>query len=144
MKMISLLISVLVGSLLSGCAEIQTGNRNQAQYLPSPASTPTSTSPIEESKDPVETGTIEYYRVLQVLENGDALVFKCKNSSEKKCRDYFDFDSSEVGYIPRSMDPMMYDDKVVTLKNPKVINTFRYKTKRGYDKTVPVLNGDMC
>lgn len=142
MKLTHLMLSTFVVPLLFGCSEMALDSANHDSYKPSVVNQPTLTTPTEEPSEPTEVNEMAYYRVLQVLENGDALVFKCKNSSESQCKDYFDFDSSEVGYIPRTMDSMMYDSKIIALKNPRVINTFRYRTKGGDDKTVPILVGD--
>lgn len=142
MKLTHLMLSTFVVPILFGCSEMALDTVNQDSYQPSVVNQPTLTTPTEEPSGAIEVNEMAYYRVLQVLENGDALVFKCKNSSESQCKDYFDFDSSEVGYIPRTMDSMMYDSKIIALKNPRVVNTFRYRTKGGDDKTVPILVGD--
>ena len=91
----------------------------------------------EKSVEEKETVNVTYYRVFQVLDNGASLAFKCEHSTESKCRESRDFGYSVV-YLPRKIDTMMYDDKIVSVKNPKVVDVYRYQSKNG-PKTVPVV-----
>lgn len=44
-----------------------------------------------------------------------------------------------VVFLPTSVDPQMYDEKLIHLKSPQIIDTYTYETRNSSIKTVPVV-----
>ena len=73
-----------------------------------------------------------YFQILQVLDNG-FLANRCTEStSSGRCY-------GPVVYMPKSADDMPYDEKVIHLDNPQIIDTFTYTTVKEKQKTVPIV-----
>ena len=74
-----------------------------------------------------------YFTVFQVLDDGGFLARRCTKMIGE------DFCAGPVVYMPKGIDSMPYDEKVIHLKNPKVVDTYSYTNKNGDIKTVPVI-----
>ena len=72
------------------------------------------------------------YQVFQVFHKG-SLAFKCDGNKDY-CR-------GTIVLIPSTVVKQSYDGLVITLKNPKVIDTYSYTTKEDKQKTVPIISG---
>lgn len=96
---------------------------------------------VAESNQNIEEKVTAYYKVVQVLDDGSSLAKKCKNSTEDKCRERRDFYGHSFAYLPYEVDSMMYEGKVVAVKNPKVVDVFRYQSLGG-PRSLPVVISD--
>lgn len=72
-----------------------------------------------------------YFRVFQTLPDG-ALAFRCNEHFGERC-------SGLVVFLPNSVDPSMFDEKLLHLNNPVIIDRYTYPTKMGERKVVPVI-----
>jgi len=72
-----------------------------------------------------------YFQVFQVIDGG-ALAYKCDRASGTTCL-------GMVVFLPTSVDPQMYDEKLIHLKSPQIIDTYTYETRNSSIKTVPVV-----
>lgn len=72
-----------------------------------------------------------YFRVLQVVDGG-SLAFRCDKMIGTTC-------TGMTVFIPDSVDPEMYDEKIVFMQNPTVIDRYSYTTVQQIQKTVPVI-----
>ncbi|MBR1778040.1 MAG: hypothetical protein IJ752_05590 [Alphaproteobacteria bacterium] len=80
---------------------------------------------------------VERFKVFQVLEDRSALAFQCIETDYSYC-----LVGSTVFLLTPQKDVDYYDDMYVTpLKNRCAVqsNVFRYETKKGDTKTVPVI-----
>ena len=74
-----------------------------------------------------------YFQIFQVLDSGGFLARRCtKSTSDGRCY-------GPVVYMPKSVDDMPYDEKVLHLGNPKIIDTYTYTTRKNELKTIPVI-----
>lgn len=71
-----------------------------------------------------------HFQVLQVIDGG-ALALRCDESIGTSCH-------GMTVFIPDSVDAEMYDEKIVFIKNPTVVDRFSYTTVKNKQKTVPV------
>ena len=95
--------------------------------------------PIISSKDGASIpplGASVVYNVIQVLSNGDALATECSSRdrefSKSLCTGY-------VALLPSVVDPVMFNDKHVTVTAPAIVDLYRYESNAGMLKTVPVI-----
>lgn len=72
-----------------------------------------------------------HFQVLQVIDGG-ALALRCDESSGTSCY-------GMTVFIPDSVDAAMYDEKIIFMQNPTVIDRFSYTTVKDTQKTVPVI-----
>lgn len=72
-----------------------------------------------------------YFRVLQVVDGG-SLAFRCDRMIGTAC-------TGMTVFIPDSVDPAMYDEKIVFMQNPTVVDRYSYTTVQQIQKTVPVI-----
>ena len=72
-----------------------------------------------------------YFRIFQTLPDG-ALAFRCDEHIGERC-------SGLVVFLPNSVDPTMFDQKLLHLKDPKIIDRYTYTAKSGDIKVVPVI-----
>ena len=77
---------------------------------------------------------VERYKVFQVFDGGN-LANACETKySHESCYGL-------TVLIPSNVVKTTYDDMIITLKNPKVVETYTYSNMLGIEKTVPVLSG---
>lgn len=95
--------------------------------------------PVISSRDEASTPPLEasvVYNVIQVLPNGDALATECSSRdrefSQSLCTGY-------VALLPSVVDPVMFNDKHVTITAPAIVDLYRYESNAGMLKTVPVI-----
>lgn len=72
-----------------------------------------------------------HFQVLQVIDGG-ALALRCDDSIGDTCY-------GMTVFIPDSVDPGMYDEKIVFMQNPTVVDRYSYTTVKKVQKTVPVI-----
>ena len=73
------------------------------------------------------------FRILQVLEDGSFLTLDCTEATDAgACY-------GDAALMPKGTDPMPYDNKVIHLDNPQIVDTFTYTNSKGQTKTVPVI-----
>lgn len=72
-----------------------------------------------------------HFRVLQVVDGG-ALAFRCDEMIGTTC-------TGMTVFIPDSVDPGMYDEKIVFMQNPTVVDRYSYTNVQQVQKTVPVI-----
>ena len=72
-----------------------------------------------------------YFKVFQVIDEG-ALAFRCDEGSGTTCL-------GMTVFIPNSVDPAMYDEKIIFMQNPTVVDRFTYITNQNSQKTIPVM-----
>ena len=73
-----------------------------------------------------------YFKVLQVFPDGSFLAFRCTEMIGDSC-------SGPVVKMPNGTDPMPYDEKVIHLNNPQMVDTYTYINRNDVVKTVPVI-----
>lgn len=78
-----------------------------------------------------EAPEVGYYKVFQTLDDG-ALAESCDRPDALVCL-------GKIVFIPKSVDGMLYDDKMVRINNPQVIDVLKYENRMGVQKTVPVV-----
>lgn len=71
-----------------------------------------------------------HFQVLQVIDGG-ALALRCDELTGTTC-------TGMAVFIPDSVDPEMYDEKIVFMKTPTVVDRYSYTTVQERQKTVPV------
>ena len=72
-----------------------------------------------------------HFQVLQVVDDG-FLALHCDQSSGTQC-------FGKVVFIPNSVDPDAYDEKIIFMKKPIIVDRYTYETVKGTVKTVPVM-----
>ena len=73
------------------------------------------------------------FRIIQVLNSGDFLTMDCtKATDDGACY-------GNVALMPKGADPMPYNDKIIHLDNPQIVDTFTYINTKEQQKTVPVI-----
>lgn len=82
--------------------------------------------------DLMEMDGNRYFQVLQVLNDGSFLAFRCTKMIGDRC-------SGPIVKMPSGTDPMPYDEKVIHLNNPQMVDTYTYTTRNEVVKTVPVI-----
>ncbi len=97
--------------------------------LPLSLSTLTSCTVIDNQT--VWLDELKTYQVFQVLPDGNALAFKCDSEYDKHCL-------GEVVFLVQR-DVSFYDGLKVTIPKPTIEGTYRYETRNGFVKTVPVV-----
>ena len=126
MKKVTLSL-LLTSSVLVGCESIPLINESPAPEVPEFIHT---TGP---EKNAV-SDELKAYEVFQVIERG-ALALKCNHGAMSSC-------TGRVVLIPKSIVSRPWDGMIITLKNTKVIDTYRYETRNEFMKTVPVVIGE--
>ena len=126
MKKVALSL-VLASGLLVGCESIPLINESPVPEVPEFIHTtgPEKNAVSEEHKA---------YEVFQVIDRG-ALALKCNHGAMSSC-------TGHVVLIPKSIVSRPWDGMIITLKNTKVIDTYRYETVNEFMKTVPVVIGE--
>lgn len=97
--------------------------------LPLSLSTLTSCTVIDNQT--VWLDELKTYQVFQVLPDGNALAFKCDSEYDKHCL-------GEVVFLVQR-DVSFYDGLKVTIPKSTIEGTYRYETRNGFVKTVPVV-----
>ena len=73
------------------------------------------------------------FRIIQVLDSGDFLTMDCtKATDDGGCY-------GNVALMPKGADPMPYNDKIIHLDNPQIVDTFTYINAKEQQRTVPVI-----
>ena len=73
-----------------------------------------------------------HFRIIQVLDDG-ALAMRCdKLIGDTGC-------VGMVVYLPNTTGELMYEEKILFLDSPQIIDTFTYTTVEERVKTVPVI-----
>ena len=121
----SIFLGIIIGIVLtfSTLYLIGLGNQNSEDYDP--------TIHIEKGKsyeDKKETS----FKVFQVL--SDAALMNEISNKEKEL--YF-------GKVVLIRGKDFYNDQVVTVKNPRIVGTYRYTTIKDLDMNVPIIEGEM-
>lgn len=83
--------------------------------------------------DLMELDGDRYFEILQVFSDGSFLAERCtQHTSSGECY-------GPAVFMPRGTDPMPYDDKIIHLDNPQVVDTYTYTNMKDQVKTVPVI-----
>lgn len=73
------------------------------------------------------------FRIIQVLDNGNFLTMDCtKATDDGGCY-------GNVALMLKGSDPMPYNDKIIHLDNPQIVDTFTYINSKEQQRTVPVI-----
>lgn len=121
----SIFLGIIIGIVLtfSTLYLIGLGNQNSEDYDP--------TIHIEKGKS-YENKKETSFKVFQVL--SDAALMNEISNKEKEL--YF-------GKVVLIRGKDFYNDQVVTVKNPRIVGTYRYTTIKDLDMNVPIIEGEM-
>ena len=125
MEIKSIFLGIIIGIVLtfSTLYLIGLGNQNSEDYDP--------TIHIEKGKS-YENKKETSFKVFQVL--SDAALMNEISNKEKEL--YF-------GKVVLIRGKDFYNDQVVTVKNPRIVGTYRYTTIKDLDMNVPIIEGEM-
>ena len=73
------------------------------------------------------------FQILRVFQDGSFFAKRCTSMIGK------DFCSGPVVLMPSGTDPLPYDQKMIHLKNPQVVDTHTYTDGLGIMRTIAVI-----
>ena len=134
-RLASLLLAA--GFLLTGCAQIE--SRYAAFFGEEPAVEEAVPAALEKTavRAPIVIETrrpvlSQRFKVFQTLDKG-ALANLCRPGDTDRCL-------GMIVYLEGNVDPMLYDEKSVSVTNPVVTSTWKYVDRDGLKRTVPVVS----
>lgn len=121
----SIFLGIIIGIVLtfSTLYLIGLGNQNSEDYDP---------IVYLEKAESYENKKETSFKVFQVL--SDAALMNEVSHKEKEL--YF-------GKVVLIRGKDFYNDQVVTVKNPRIVGTYRYTTVENFDMSVPIIEGEM-